>query len=1378
MGFICVVIYLGIVLYRNTLQNKKEEIYSSLFTLARVKVNHIVNWRAEKTSEANFFYENFSSFNNVTDAARSFLKKPDYTDALLINTKSNVSLVDNKKVSLSDYEKALLDSCIKSNKFLISDIYRDFNNHIAIASIIPLLEKKSRKINGVLIFKIDPALILFPLIQERTVNSESSESFIVRREGDEVVFLNELRFKSNAALSLKLPLSMKDLPASMVVNGKTGIFEGIDYTGNKVLADLDKVHDSPWFIVSKIDMDEVYAPVKKLALYIGLGVISLIIICGLVLFSLWKNQKIIYLNKQLQLEKEKEAAERKIRKLSVAVEQSPAVIVITDKSGTIEYANQKFTELTGYTPDEAYGNNPRILKSGLTPKSVYQELWSALKNGIDWQGEFINKKKNGELFWESAIISPVKDSNGIITNYIAIKEDITERKRIEQELRKSKEELSNIIDTAMDGVITLDENQRVILFNKASEKIFGLKAEEAIGQPIEKFIPERYHMKHKQNVESFGIKDSHSRYMGENGIIAGILGSGEEILMEASISHFEIDGSKFYTVIHRDITERKKVEEALLKSERELRSFFEADLLGVIYWNMDLKIVNANNKFLDMMGFTREELENGIMDWSEMMPPEYKDIDNKAIAELKATGKNIKPFEKEYIRKDGKRLPIIIGGVMLDEERFNGVAFVLDITDQKEAQKALKSSEEKFEKVFRNSPVAKALADSITLRTIDINTAFEKLFGYSREEVIGKTSSDLRIYDNMQTKKLIELSKKDGTLKGAELIICRKNGERRTIELSIEPLQIEGKQCLLSVSVDITDRKLAERALRESEERFSTAFNFNPNSLVISNFEDGTILEVNDTFLELFGYNREEVIGKTSNELNLFANPEERNRVVNLLSIDGRLRNFELNIKVKSGESRIAILSAELLRTNTGQTILSIIQDITERKQLEQNLIISEDRVRRKLDSILEPEGDIGELELSDIIDSSMIQLIMDNFYKVAHIPMSIVDLKGNILVGVGGSKICSDFHKISPQTGHFCIENNWQLSDAPIPGEFKVYKCKNKMWEVASPVLIGGRYLGNIFVGQFFFENETIDYEFYRERARIFGFDEEEYVSSLNFVPRISETALTASMDFFINFSNMLSHLSFSNIKLARLLFERDQLMESLKHSQEDLKRSNKDLEQFAYIASHDLQEPIRMIKSYVQLFEIKYNQIIDKKANEYLNYMNEGATRMQQLVDDLLKYSRITTRDQEFNDVDCNLVLKDVLNDLKFKIEDENAIITFQNLPVVKGNETQIRQLFQNFLQNAIKFRSERRPEIKVACEVRGNFWLFSIADNGIGIPEKFHERIFLIFQRLHNREKYPGTGLGLAICKKIVERHGGQVCVDSEPDKGTIFYFTLPR
>lgn len=236
-------------------------------------------------------------------------------------------------------------------------------------------------------------------------------------------------------------------------------------------------------------------------------------------------------------------------------------------------------------------------------------------------------------------------------------------------------------------------------------------------------------------------------------------------------------------------------------------------------------------------------------------------------------------------------------------------------------------------------------------------------------------------------------------------------------------------------------------------------------------------------------------------------------------------------------------------------------------------------------------------------------------------------------------------------------------------------------------------------------------------------------------------------------------------------------QAEEELARHAEELARSNAELEQFAYIASHDLQEPLRMVSSYCQLLKKRYYDKLDENACDFIDYAVDGAQRMQVLINDLLAYSRVGTRGQPFAPTDCNQIMQSVTNNLKIAIDESGADIKYSELPVVLGDETQLLQLLQNLVGNAIKFRKDKPPKVQVTAKLRKHSWVFSVKDNGIGIEPEFRDRIFEIFQRLHGKDAYPGTGIGLAICKKIVERHGGSIWFDSTPGKGSTFYFTLP-
>jgi PAS domain S-box-containing protein len=229
------------------------------------------------------------------------------------------------------------------------------------------------------------------------------------------------------------------------------------------------------------------------------------------------------------------------------------------------------------------------------------------------------------------------------------------------------------------------------------------------------------------------------------------------------------------------------------------------------------------------------------------------------------------------------------------------------------------------------------------------------------------------------------------------------------------------------------------------------------------------------------------------------------------------------------------------------------------------------------------------------------------------------------------------------------------------------------------------------------------------------------------------------------------------------------------LNETMSKLERSNAELEQFAYIASHDLQEPLRVVASFAQLLARKYKGKLDSDADDFINYIVEGVTHMQDMINDLLTYSRVGTQGKPFKPVSCETVLDQVLANLQIAIKESDAVITHDPLPIVMGDFFQLVQLFQNLIDNAIKYRGENRPHIHISAVRKRDRWVFSVRDNGIGMDPKYFKRIFIIFQRLHGTE-YNGTGIGLSIAKKIVERHGGQIWVKSKPGRGSIFYFLI--
>lgn len=251
--------------------------------------------------------------------------------------------------------------------------------------------------------------------------------------------------------------------------------------------------------------------------------------------------------------------------------------------------------------------------------------------------------------------------------------------------------------------------------------------------------------------------------------------------------------------------------------------------------------------------------------------------------------------------------------------------------------------------------------------------------------------------------------------------------------------------------------------------------------------------------------------------------------------------------------------------------------------------------------------------------------------------------------------------------------------------------------------------------------------------------------------------------------FNEMLEQIQGRDIELQKA---RDELEQRV----QDLARSNSELEQFAHLASHDLQEPLRSVTSFLQLLSMKYGGKMDPKADQYINYAVEGSKRMKDLIDALLTYSRLGSRKGHFETLNFSEALNHALKNLKVAIEESGAVVTFDPLPTLKADTTQIVELFQNLISNAIKFHDIQPPHVHVSCEKKQDEWIFSVRDNGIGIEPQYFERIFQMFQRLHTKEEFEGTGIGLTICKKIAENHGGNIWVQSERGKGATFYFSL--
>ena len=477
-----------------------QEANLDLSTIVDLKVSQMVEWRKERLREASSIHHNtmvslrIKDYLSGVEKARalkeisgwmaSLQNATGYSNVILFRPNGTVlaSALPITKPLTGD--RAIIENAVKSKAVALSDLHiHDDAGEFDINLIIPIIDPddSSNKCIAVIAIDINPLVHLYPLFRTWPTPSRTGENLLVRHDGDDVLYLNELRFQDKSALTLRQPLTQKNAPAVRAALGEEGLFQGLDYRGVEVLAAVRAVPNSTWAIVCKIDTLEVIESITERVWYVV--AICLIILASIVMAvsMWWRRKREAYLftlfetelqfNSELkQAEKslleaksrleervalrteelstsvihlKQEVSERKqveelLRKQFQAILQSPVAIIITDLDGNIEFINPKFTEYSGYTYDEAIGQNPRILKSDITPQEFHKEMWKTITAGNVWEGEICNKKKNGELFWEQAKILPIKNQDGTITNYMAFKEDITRHKRLEDKLLRSR----------------------------------------------------------------------------------------------------------------------------------------------------------------------------------------------------------------------------------------------------------------------------------------------------------------------------------------------------------------------------------------------------------------------------------------------------------------------------------------------------------------------------------------------------------------------------------------------------------------------------------------------------------------------------------------------------------------------------------------------------------------------------------------------------------------------------------------------------------------------------------------------------------------------------------------------------------------------------
>ncbi len=562
----------------------------------------------------------------------------------------------------------------------------------------------------------------------------------------------------------------------------------------------------------------------------------------------------------------------------------------------------------------------------------------------------------------------------------------------------------------------------------------------------------------------------------------------------------------------------------------------------------------------------------------------------------------------------------------------------------------------------------------------------------------------------------------------------------------------------------------SEERLRESEERYSSLFENNHAAMLLIDPDTGEIRDANPAACSFYGFPR----GKLSSLRIWEINDLPPDQVRAEMGRAGRQerRHFLFRHRLASGEVRDVEVYSGPIRVRGRPLLYSIIHDVTERTRAERErdrLLEREQAARREAEESRSRAALLAEV-------GALLSTSLDYGEALRSVARLVVPGLADWCT-IDVSEDGDSFTRVSAVRGE--SDQTPLVAESSVPHPPAAGDDRHPI----SRVLHSGLPEIGAQVPEGFLERLDLKPE-HLDRVRGLGPRSYLCVPLLARGRRLGVLSLlsgesgrdygSADLDLAMEIARR-SAMALDN---ARLYREAQEARAALASQAGDLERSNTDLEQFAYVASHDLREPLRMVRSYSRLLAERYQGRLDSKADDFLGFIVDGVTRMEDLIAGLLAYSRVGTRGRTFQPVECDAVLERALLNLRTAIEESGATVTHDPLPRVMGDTTQIGQVLQNLIGNALRFGGDSAPRVHVSAAGEGQEWVISVRDNGVGIAPEFHERIFQMFQRLHGPTEHPGSGMGLAICKRIVERHGGRIWVESRPGEGSVFCFTLPK